>query len=429
METFVLMMSIFIVAVFVGIPVAFSIGVSVSLTLLIKDVPIALIAQTAFSGLDTYTFLAIPMFISAGLIMEKGGISSRLVRLASSLVGDIHGGLGIVTVGACMFFAAISGSGAATVAAIGALMVPAMRDEGYDINVAGALVATAGTLGVLIPPSVTMIIYAIVAEVSVGEMFTAGFLPGILTGGLLMVTIYFISKKEGYRSKNHKKLSGKEFLEGVWDAKWSLLSPIIILGGIYSGVFTPTESAVIAVIYSFIVGVFIHKELKIKDVLPLIAQAGVTTTTFIVIVGFAMAFSRYLTIAQVPQQVATFILSWATNVYTVYAIFILLTLVCGTFMITEAMIFIFTPIFLPILKEMGVSPIHFGIIFVLAAQIGVVTPPVGVNLFIAQGITNTSLIEISKKVVPFVLAMTVAQILLVIFPDIVMFLPNLFYGK
>lgn len=429
MEIFLTMMGIFIVSILIGIPIAFSIGVSVAVILLLQGVSLSLIAQTAFSGLDTYTFLAIPMFIAAGLLMEKGGISSRLIRLASNMVGEVTGGLGIITVVACMFFASISGSSQATVAAIGAIMIPAMQKDGYDINYAGALTASAGSLGVLIPPSITMIIYAIAAEVSVGEMFTAGFVPGAVAGGMLILTNWIISRKKGYRSKVEKKLSSSELMSSLWDAKWSLLSPFIILGGIYSGVFTPTESAVIAVVYAMIVGCFIHKEIKGKDIIPVLTQSGVITATVVVILGFAIGFSRYLTIARIPQSIAEVLVSYGNNVYTVYFIFLLLTLVCGTFMVIEAMILIFTPIFLPILKEMGVSPIHFGIMFILAGQMGFLTPPVGVNLFTAQAITKTSLVAISRYIWPFLLAMLVTQILLILLPDIVMFLPNLIYGK
>ncbi len=429
MDTFLIMMGIFIVSIFIGVPIAFSIGVSVVGILLIQDVSLALIAQTAFSGLDTYTFLAIPMFISAGLLMEKGGISTRLIRLASNMVGGVTGGLGIITVVACMFFAAISGSSQATVAAIGAIMIPAMKKDGYDINYAGALTASAGSLGVLIPPSITMIIYAIAAEVSVGEMFTAGFVPGILAGGMLILTNYIISRHKGYKSTATEPLSTKELWVALWEAKWSLLSPVIILGGIYSGIFTPTESAVVAVLYAIIVGCFIHKEIKLKEVLPILAQSGIITATVVIILGFAIGFSRYLTIARIPQSIAEVLVAYGGGVYSVYFIFLLLTLVCGTFMVIEAMILIFTPIFLPILIEMGVSPIHFGIMFVLAGQMGFLTPPVGVNLFTAQAITKTSLLEISRHIWPFLLAMLITQVLLILFPEIVLFLPNLIYGK
>ncbi len=428
METFLIMMGIFTISILIGIPIAFSIGVSVVVTLLMQDVSISLIAQTAFSGLDTYTFLAIPMFISAGLLMEKGGISNRLIRLASNMVGGITGGLGIITIVACMFFAAISGSSQATVAAIGAIMVPAMKKEGYDVNYAGALTASAGSLGVLIPPSITMIIYAIAAEVSVGEMFTAGFMPGALAGGMLMLANYIFSKYKGYKPiKKNEKLSPKEFMAALWDAKWSLLTPFIILGGIYSGVFTPTESAVVAVLYAIVVGCFIHREIKLKDVVPVLTQSGIITATVVIILGFAIGFSRYLTIARIPQSIAEVLVSYGGGVYSVYFIFLLLTLVCGTFMVVEAMILIFTPIFLPILIDMGVSPIHFGVMFVLAGQMGFLTPPVGVNLFTAQAITKTSLIQISRYIWPFLLAMFITQVLLIFFPDIVMFLPDLIY--
>lgn len=427
MHIFGIMMAVFGITIFMGLPIAYSIGISGITALVMSGMSIEFIAKTAFTGLDSYTFLAIPMFILAGLLMETGGISKRLVSLASSLVGDIYGGLGIVTIFACFFFAAISGSSPATVAAIGSMMIPAMEKEKYDTAFAGALTAAAGSLGVLVPPSITMIIYAITAEVSIGELFMAGFLPGILIAISLMITVYFISKKKGYRNVHAKKANLKDFLAAFSDAKWSLATPLIILGGIYSGVFTPTESAIVAVLYAFIIGVFVHKEIKLKDIPDILTKAALTTSAVVIILGFAIAFARYLTLAQIPQQLAQIILSWTNNVYMIYLLFIILAFITGTFMATEAQILIFTPMFLPILKNLGVSPIHFGIIFIIAAQLGFLTPPVGVNLFVAQGLTNCSMVMISRRVAPFLVAMTITQLLLMFFPSIVMFVPKLFF--
>ena len=427
MISFGFMMLIFLVTIFIGLPIAYSIGISTVSVLLVNNISLGFISQSAFTGLDSYTFLAIPMFIFAGLLMEKGGISERLIKLSRSLVGNIYGGLGIVTIFSCTFFAAISGSSPATVAAIGSTMIPAMKKEGYDDNFAGALTAAAGSLGVLIPPSITMIIYAITAEVSIGELFLAGFIPGAFIAGSLIVTAYFISKKNGYKSNDQESFNGKKFLRSIGEAKWSLFTPIIILGGIYSGVFTPTESSIIAVVYAMIIGLFVHKELKFKDLPDIISQAALTTSTVIIILGFAIGFARYLTMARIPQILAAGILSLTNNSFAIYMMFVLLALVTGTFMATEAQILIFTPMFLPVLKNLGISPIHFGVIFIVGAQLGFLTPPVGVNLFVAQGIVNKPLIEISKKVVPFLIAMLISQIIMIIFPQIVLFIPNLFY--
>lgn len=427
MIDFGIMMGVFISAIILGVPIAFAIGTAVIAILLINDVPIVFAAQTAFSGLDNYSYLAIPMFILAGSLMEKGGLSIRLVNLASTLVGRMYGGLGVVTVLACMFFAAISGSSPATVAAIGSIMIPAMKKEGYDVNFAGALTASAGSLGVMIPPSVTMIIYAIVAQVSVGKLFLAGFIPGIIIGISLIVLVIIVSRKKGFRSQNIKDFSLIEFKEALKDSLWALLTPVIILGGIYQGIFTPTESAVIAVVYSLFVGFFIYKELKIQDIPEIFVSAAITTAKVVVILGFALAFARFLTVYRIPQMLAVGMEGISDNRILVYLLFILLTFICGTFMAIEAIILIFTPIFLPILIPLGVDPIHFGIVFVLAGQLGFLTPPVGVNLFVAQGITNTTLLELSKSIVPFLIVMLFVQIFFVLFPDVIMFLPNLFY--
>lgn len=427
MQIFFIMMVIFIIAIFIGIPIAYCIGISGLVGLFISGISVEFMAKTVFTGLDSYTFLAIPMFILAGLIMERGGISNRLIKLATSLVGNVYGGLGIITVIACFFFAAISGSSPATVAAIGSMMIPAMRDEGYDKAFAGALTAAAGSMGVLVPPSVTMIIYAITAEVSIGKLFMSGFIPGALMTACLIICVYIIAKKHNYKSKKIEKLSKKDFLRALYDAKWSMLIPFIILGGIYSGIFTATESAIVAVVYALIISIFVHKELKIKEVPEIIAQAALTTSTVVIILGFAIAFARYLTMAQIPQVFAREILSLTNNVYIIYLMFIALAFVAGTFMAIEAQILIFTPMFLPILKNLGVDPIHFGIIFIISAQIGFLTPPVGVNLFVAQGVSNCSIVELSKKIFPFLVAMTITQLILLIFPDLVLFLPRLFF--
>lgn len=427
MISFGFMMLIFLGTIFIGLPIAYSIGISTVSVLLMNNISLGFISQSAFTGLNSYTFLAIPMFILAGLLMEKGGISNRLIKLSSTLVGNICGGLGIITVFASAFFAAISGSSPATVAAIGSTMIPAMKEEGYDDCFAAALTAASGSLGVLIPPSITMIIYAITAEVSIGELFLAGFIPGAFVTGALILTTYIIAKKKGYKSKNPQPFSWGKVLKSFNEAKWSLITPVIILGGIYSGIFTPTESSIVAVIYAMIIGIFVHKELKFKDIPDIISKAALTTSTVIIILGFAIGFARYLTMARIPQILASGILSLTNNSLIIYLMFVLLALITGTFMATEAQILIFTPMFLPVLKDLGISPIHFGVIFIVAAQLGFLTPPVGVNLFVAQGIVGKPLIEISKKVLPFLGAMLITQIIMILFPQIVLFLPNLFY--
>jgi C4-dicarboxylate transporter, DctM subunit len=422
---FSIAMLVFAIALLLGLPIAISIGVSTLTALLLSDLSPALIAQLSFSALDSFTYLAIPLFILAGFLMESGGISKRIVNFAMSFVGRVDGGLGIVTVLSCMFFAAISGSSPATVAAIGAMMVPAMMEKGYDRHFAGALTASAGSLGILIPPSIPMIIYAVTAEISIGDMFLAGFAPGALVGGALMITVYIIAKKRGYKGGD-EKFSLDNCRRAFWDAKWALLVPVIILGGIYSGIFTATEAACVAVIYALVIGLFVHRELKWGQLSDVIYKAAITTGSVIIILGFATAFSRYLTISRIPQQLAEIILSYTDSKIVILMIFVAMIMITGMFMETAAQILIYTPLFLPILVQLGVSPFHFGIILIIGTELALITPPVGVNLFVARGISGSTMVQLTKAVLPFLLAMLAVQILLVFVPEVILFLPELF---
>lgn len=420
---FSISMATFAIALLCGLPIAISIGLSTLVALGLSDISISLIAQLSFSALDSFTYLAIPLFILSGFLMESGGISRRIVNLAMSFVGQIEGGLGIVTVISCMFFAAISGSSPATVAAIGAMMIPAMLKKKYDVHFAGALTASAGSLGILIPPSIPMIIYAVTANISIGDMFLAGFIPGALIGAALILTVYIISKCRGYKGGDHE-FSSKACWTAFVDAKWAILVPIIILGGIYSGIFTATEAACIAVLYAMIIGLFVHKEFKIKELPDIIYRAAITTGTVIIILGFATAFSRYLTISQIPQSVSEIILSYTNSKWIILIIFVVMIMITGMFMETAAQILIYTPLFLPILEKLGVSPFHFGIILIIGTELALITPPVGVNLFVARGITGSTMVQLTKAVFPFLLAMLAVQILLVFVPWLVLVIPD-----
>ncbi|MCM8536416.1 MAG: TRAP transporter large permease [Lentisphaeraceae bacterium] len=425
MIVFMITMLVFFVTLLIGIPIAISIGMSSLAALSMSDISPAYLAQICFTGLDSFTYLAIPLFILAGFLMESGGISRRIVDFAMSFIGNVDGGLGIVTVLACMFFAAISGSSPATVAAIGAMMIPSMVKNGYDPHFSGALTASAGSLGILIPPSIPMIIYAVTAEISIGDMFLAGFAPGFLISGALILTVYIIAKKRGYKGSGRKVT-----LSGCWtsflNAKWALLVPIIILGGIYRGIFTATEAACIAVIYALIISLFVHKELTFSDLTDVIYRSAITTGTVIIILGFATAFSRWLTIAQIPQEISELILSYTDSRIAILLIFVVMIMITGMFMETAAQILIYTPLFLPILVNLGVSPFHFGIILIIGTELALITPPVGVNLFVARGISKSSMVQLSRAVMPFLLAMLVVQIFLVFIPEIILFIPELF---
>lgn len=424
MSIFLLMMVIFLILVFLGLPVAFSIGLSTMSAVVIKGMPMAFLSQMAFTGLDSYTYLAIPMFILAGYIMETGGLSKRLVNFAASIVGNIHGGLGIITVLACAFFAAISGSSPGTVAAVGAMMIPSMVKKGYNRDFSAALTASAGSLGVLIPPSIPMVLYCIAGEVSIGDMFMAGFLPGFLMTAALALTTYFISKKKGYKS-DEGSFSLSKFGKSFKDAIWPLMAPIIILGGIYSGIFTATEAAVVVVIYSLIVSLFITKEMTIKDIPSTLYRAAVTSGTTVFILAFAMAFSRYLTINQIPQIIGSAILGITNNVNILLILFVLMVFITGTFLETASQVLIYTPLFLPTLRGLGVSPLHFGVLLTVGTMLGMMTPPVGVNLFVAQGISGASIPKMTKAIMPFLLIMLGVQVLLIFVPGISTIIPAL----
>ncbi|MDR1827123.1 MAG: TRAP transporter large permease [Methylobacteriaceae bacterium] len=426
MQSFGIMMLAFCASVAIGFPIAVCIGLGIMAALLFDGIPLEFIAQMCFAGLDNYTYLAIPMFILTGFLMETGGLSKRLVGFASSLVGNLTGGLGIVTVIACMFFAAISGSSPATVAAIGSMMIPSMVRKGYPPEYAGAIAASSGSLGILIPPSIPMIIYAVTAEVSIGEMFTAGFLPGFLIGFGLMTVVYITARKHGLTGDG-QPFSFWNMLVSLKDAFWALMTPVIILGGIYSGFFTPTEASVISVVYALIVGLFIHRELKLSDLPRIFINAAVTTGTVIFILGFATAFARYITIQGVPQLIGRTILAYTSDPTLILCIFVLLIFFTGMFIETAAQILIYTPLFLPILVQLGVSPIHFGIILVIGTELGLLTPPVGVNLFVAQGITGASISALTRNVLPFLFSMLFCQFILVFVPKIVTILPDLVY--
>ncbi|ELR63187.1 TRAP-type C4-dicarboxylate transport system, large permease component [Photobacterium marinum] len=424
MVSFGFTMIIFVCLLFLGVPIAICIGMSTLAALMMNGISGGFIAQLSFSGLDSFTYLAIPMFIMAGFVMETGGLSRRIVGFASTLVGRTTGGLGIVTVIACMFFAAISGSSPATVAAIGSMMVPSMVEKGYNRHFAGALTASAGSLGILIPPSIPMIIYAVTAEISIGDMFLAGFIPGAMVGIGLILTVYLIARHRGYVGQA-EPFDASKVASAFWDAKWALLTPVIILGGIYSGVFTATEAACITVIYTLIVSLFVHKEISVKDIRPIVVKSAITTGCVIIILGFATAFARYLTMSQIPQLIGQAILQVTDNPMIILLIFVALIMFTGLFIETAAQILIYTPLFLPILVELGISPYHFGIILIVGTELALITPPVGVNLFVAKGITGSSMVQLTKAVVPFLLSMLLVQIALVFLPGVVTFLPDL----
>lgn len=420
--TSIVLFGAFAILLLLSVPIGIALGLATMVTIFYSGtIPVEFLMKELVTSVDSFPLMAVPFFILAGEIMGKGGISERLFNFANALVGNKTGGFAMATIVTCMFFAAISGSGPATVAAIGGIMIPAMVRQGYDKKFATATVAAAGSIGVIIPPSIPMVIYGVVGSTSIGDMFIAGIIPGLLVGAALMVWAYLYSRKHNYKG-SESKTSLSDIGKTLWDAKWALVVPIIILGGIYGGIFTPTEAAVIAVVYGLIAGLLLYRELKLKDLPKVLVDSALTTATVLIIVGSATAFGRLLTIEQIPAQVANFLLSISDNQIVIILLITVLLLVVGCFMDTLAAIIILTPILLPIATNIGYDPVHFGIIMVVNLAIGFITPPLGVNLFVGSGISGLSIEKLSKAIIPYFLAMIFALLMITFIPELSMWL-------
>ena len=408
-----------------GMPIAFSLGTASVATLLFgSDLPLTLAAQRLFTGTDSFPLMAIPFFMLAGELMEAGGISRRLFDFAHALVGFVFGGLAMVAVVAAMFFAGISGAAAADTAAVGAVSIPAMIRKGYKKGFAAAVQAAGGSIGVIIPPSIPMIIFGVVGGVSIGKMFMGGFIPGLLIGAGLMATSYFLSRKANYE-KDEFRGYGK-ILHTFLGAIWALLMPVIILGGILGGIFTPTEAAVIAAIYGLVVGLFIYRELNLKDLPRILAKAAISTSTVMLLIATANIFGWILTAERVPQNVAAYLVTLSSSQHVIYGLILICLLIVGTFMETTASLIILTPVFLPVVQNLGIDPVHFGVVMVTALAIGMLTPPLGICLFISCNIAHIQLSEIIRYIVPFLIIMVLLLVLITYVPELVMFIPEMF---
>jgi C4-dicarboxylate transporter DctM subunit len=386
--------------------------------------PIIVVVQRLFTAVDSFPLLAVPLFMVAGNLMETGGISRRLINFCNAILGSLPGGLAMAAVLTCMFFAAISGSGPATVAAIGGIMIPEMERAGYDKAFSAAVMSVAGAIGVIIPPSIPMVNFGVVGSVSISTLFAAGFGPGILVGISLMIVCFFTAKKHGYGQEGAQKFSISNIIKEFLHAFWALLMPVIILGGIYGGIFTPTEAAAVSVIYGFLVGLVIYRELPIKKIPPMFMAAGKSTAMVMMIIATASGFGWILTSARIPDAIAAGILSLTSSKIMVLLLINILLLIVGCLMETTAAIIILTPIFLPITTALGVNPVHFGIIMVVNLAIGMSTPPLGVNLFVACGIAKISLESITKAIVWLLIANIIALFLITYVEPISMFIPN-----
>lgn len=414
-----------IIFILLNIPIAIALGLSVLTTLFIaSDLSVDIMVQKAFTGLDSFPLMAIPFFMLAGELMSKGGLSKRLLDLANALVGFLVGGLAMVTILACMFFASISGSGPATVSAIGSFMIPEMKAKNYGDGFASAITAASGSIGVIIPPSIPFVIYGVVASVSVGGMFLAGIIPGIIMGISLMIVSFVISKKNGFQSSTIR-ISFVDVLKSFYNAKWALLVPVIILGGIYGSVFSPTEAAAVAVIYALIIGMFVHRELTWKKVYDCFVEAVLINGSTMIIIGLSISFAYLLTLEQIPIQIGEFLTGITENKIMILLLINALLLFVGMFIDTISAIVVLTPILLPVAMNIGIDPIHFGIILVTNLAIGFITPPVGVNLFVASSVGRTPIEKISRAILPILLSMIITLIIITYVPETSLFLPDL----
>ncbi|RVV99974.1 TRAP transporter large permease [Mesobaculum littorinae] len=400
-----LLFGIFLVLLVIGVPVAIAIGAGTMAAVWAGGTPLLVMPQQMFAGIDSFALVAVPMFVLAGDIMAAGKISARLVALADALVGALRGGLSVVSILAAMFFAAISGSGAATTAAVSASLVPELKAKGYRPASAASLIAAGGTIGVVIPPSVPMILYAVIAQTSVADLFLAGILPGLaMGGGLIAIALY-----QGYARAYPK---GAPFsLTTIWrsflSAFWGLMTPVIILGGIFSGIFTPSEAAVVAVDYAILVSLFIYRDLSLRDIYRLTIRAGITTAVVMFVIATSAALSWALSNWQVPRALADAVLSLSPNPVVILGLVLLVILVTGVFLETASALIILTPILLPLVMQLGVDPVHFGIIMVVGLAIGMITPPVAINLYVASSVTGIPLERIAGAVVPYLLTLIV----------------------
>ncbi|SBW07371.1 conserved membrane hypothetical protein [uncultured delta proteobacterium] len=409
------------ILIVMNVPIAMSIGFATFIAIFTAGkVPLFLVSQRMFTGVDSFPLLAIPLFMLAGSLMDRGGISRRLIDLATAFVGHIHGGLGIIAVIACMFFAAISGSAPATVVAIGSIMVPAMIKAGYDKAFSVALLAAAGTIGVVIPPSIPFVTYGVSMNASIGKLFAAGLVPGILMGLTLIILCYVVSLRRGYKATME---NAKGRFAAVKEAFWGLLMPIIILGGIYGGIFTPTEAAAVACLYGLIVGLFIYSELSLKVIYECLHTAAVPSAMVLLIIGCATAMGWITTAEKVPHAVAAYMTTITDSKIAMLLMLNGILIIVGCLMELNAAIILLGPILLPLLLQYKIDVVHFGVIMVVNLAVGLLTPPLGINLFVANGLRkDVDFKDIVKRVLPMVGALFALVLILSYIPVISLFL-------
>jgi len=408
----------------VGAPIGVALGLSTAIVIYtIIKIPLIVVSQRMFTAIDSFSFMAVPFFMLAGSFMASGGVTKRLVGFANSLVGFVRGGLALVVAVTGMFFAAISGSSAATTAALGSTLFDEMEKTGYKRDFAAAIIASGGTTGIVIPPSITLVVFGVTAGVSIGDLFLGGFAPGIIMGISMCILSYFLCGKKGIKAQG--KFSLINVIKSFRDSFLALMMPVIILGGIYGGIFTPTEAAAVAAVYGLIIGMFVYKELSFKDLPSVILKATINTTVIMFIVGGANLFGWILTNAQVPHKVAIFMTSISTNPIIFLMLVNLLLLFVGTLVNASAAVVILVPILFPVAMSFDINPVFFGVLMIVNLAIGCITPPVGLDLFVVSGITRLPMEKITKAIFPYLIVLIIDLVIITYFPQIILFIPHL----
>jgi C4-dicarboxylate transporter DctM subunit len=415
-----------LVLLLTGMPVSIALGLTV-LTFLftMTSVPIESVAMKLFSGLESFEIMAIPFFILAGNFLTHGGVARRMINFASSMVGHWHGGLALAGVLACALFAAVSGSSPATVVAIGSIILPAMVKQGYPKRFGAGVITTSGALGILIPPSIVMVMYSVTTNTSVGKLFMAGVVPGVLLAFFLGLTTWVLAKKHNY--PRLVRATWKERLVAFRQSAWGLLLIVIVMGGIYTGVFTPTEAAAMAAVYAFVIAVFVYKDLKLKQVGKVLLDSAAMSAMLLYIITNAILFSFLMTSEQIPQAMANWITGQGLGTVSFLLVVNILLLLAGNVMEPSSIVLIMAPILFPVAMKLGIDPVHFGILIVVNMEVGMCHPPVGLNLYVASGVTKMGISELTVAVLPWLLTMLGFLLLVTYVPAISLWLPNLIY--
>jgi len=409
-----------------GMPISISLGLTV-LTFLffLTDVPTEAVALKLFTGIEKFEIMAIPFFILAGNFLTHGGVAKRMINFATALVGHLSGGLALGGIVACALFAAVSGSSPATVVAIGSILLPAMVKQGYPMKFGVGVIGTAGGLGILIPPSIVMVIYAVSTNSSIGKLFIAGIIPGLLLAATLMTVTWVVAKKRNY--PRQPRASFREVVRSFRESVWGLFLIVVVIGGIYSGLFTPTEAAAMSAVYAFFVSVFVYKDLGMKDMPRVLLSSASMSAMLLYIITNAVLFSFLLTSEQVPQDLTTWMVGLGLSSITFLIFVNILLLVAGNFMEPSSILLITAPLLFPMAMQLGIDPIHLGVLMVVNMEIGMITPPVGLNLYVASGISKLGLTETTKACLPWILVMLVYLMVITYVPQISLWLPNLLY--